>query len=111
MKLTNKGKVSPPLELNYESIRKSYLCLKALDHSIRQRIITAIEDLEENATAKLVAKHLNLEQSVVTKHLAILSRANLIKSKKNDQQKLVFKLDEEMLAKTVKLITNLSASK
>ena len=40
MELTNQGKVSPPLQLNYEDIRKSYFCLKALDHTIRQNIIT-----------------------------------------------------------------------
>ena len=111
MKLTNQEKVSLPIELNYDNLRKSYFCLKALDHSLRQNIITAIVDLEEKATAKLIANHLKLAQSVVTKHLAILFRANLVLGHKNENQKLVFQLDEKMLAKTIKLITTLSAHK
>lgn len=108
MELTNQGKVSPPLQLNYEHIRKSYFCLKALDHVIRQNIITAIEDLEDNATAKLIAKALKLEQSVITKHLNILSRANLVYSQKKKAHQLIYYLDEATLAKAIKLASVLS---
>ncbi len=106
--MTNQGKVSPPLHLNYGDIRKSYFCLKALDHTIRQNIITAIEDLEENATAKLVAQALKLEQSVVSKHLNILSRANLVTSKKNEAHQVIYSLDEKTIAKAIKLASVLT---
>ena len=111
MELINRGKVSPPLQLNYEDIRKSYFCLKALDHIIRQNIITAIEDLEDNATAKLVGQALKLEQSVVTKHLNILSRANLVYSQKNEHNQLIYFLDETTLAKAIKLASVLTNHK
>ncbi|GEM_PF-6352280 len=109
--MTNEGRVSPPLYLNYGDIRKSYFCLKALDHTIRQNIITAIEDLEENATAKLVAQALKLEQSVVTKHLNILSRAKLVAGKKNKANQVIYSLDEKMIGKAIKLASVLSVDK
>lgn len=111
MELTNQGKVSPPLQLNYEDIRKSYFCLKALDHAIRQNIITAIEDLEDNATAKLIAQALKLEQSIITKHLNILYRANLIYNQKNEAKQLIYYLDETTLARAIKLASVLSPRK
>ncbi|MFK7980843.1 MAG: winged helix-turn-helix domain-containing protein [Saprospiraceae bacterium] len=111
MELTNQGKVSPPLQLNYEDIRTSYFCLKALDHTIRQNIITAIEDLEDNATAKLIAQALKLEQSVTTKHLNILSRAKLVYSQKNESQQMIYYLDETTLARAIKLASVLSPRK
>ena len=111
MELTNQGKVSPPLQLNYEDIRKSYFCLKALDHTIRQNIITAIEDLENNATAKLIAQALKLEQSVITKHLNILSRANLVYHQKNEANQLAYYLDESTLARAIKLASVLTIRK
>jgi len=108
MELTNQGKVSPPLRLNYEDIRKSYFCLKALDHTLRQNIITVIEDLENKATAKLIAQAMKLEQAVITKHLNILSRADLVYCQKNEVQKMVYYLDEKTLAKAIKLASVLT---
>jgi len=111
MELTNQGKVSPPLQLNYEDLRTSYFCLKALDHNLRQNIITAIDDLEDKATAKLIAQALKLEQSVVTKHLNILSRAKLVFSQKKETNKLIYCLDEKTIAKAIKLASVLNTHK
>ena len=108
MELTNQGKVAVPIQLNYEDLRKSFFCLKALDHTLRQNIITAIEDLEDNATAKLVAQKMKLEKAVITKHLNILSRAKLVFSQKNSAKELVYYLDERTLAKAIKLASVLS---
>ena len=108
MELTNQGKLSSALQLNYEDLRKSYFCLKALDHTLRQNIITTLEELEDKATAKLIAQTMKLERAIITKHLNILFRANLVYTKKNEANQMVFYLNERTLAKAIKLASVLS---
>jgi len=62
-------------------IRKSALVFRALNHPLRQKILTLlIEKRQLNVTE--LYESLLLEQSVASQHLAILRRTGFVKTKK-----------------------------
>jgi DNA-binding transcriptional ArsR family regulator len=72
--LKNGGK---NVQLDYADMRKAFLLLKAISHKLCQRIIHLLQDSETLAVTDIYIK-LRLEQSVVSQHLAILRRAEVV---------------------------------
>lgn len=62
-------------------IRKSNLVFRALNHSLRQKILAMLAEKKQLTVTELY-EALFLEQSVVSQHLAILRRAGFVKTKK-----------------------------
>ncbi|MFN9111090.1 MAG: ArsR/SmtB family transcription factor [Bacteroidota bacterium] len=77
-------------------VRKSTLVFRALNHPLRQKILSLL--LEKNKmTVTELYELLFLEQSVVSQHLAILRRTGFVKTKK--QGKFVwYMLQEDRLS-------------
>jgi len=63
---------------------------RALDHLLRQRILELLEGQEEGLTVTDIYIRLRLEQSVASQHLAILRRANLVRTKRQGKFILYF---------------------
>jgi len=64
-------------EINYYNIMKSSMVLRALNHKLREQIITIIQENKRLTVTQLYVK-MRLEQSVISQHLAILRRAGIV---------------------------------
>ncbi len=70
------------INLDYRILRKAVLNVRAIDHDIRKKIIGML--LEKGAmTVTEIHNALNIEQSVVSQHLAVLRRAGLVQTDRN----------------------------
>ena len=69
--------VSVALKINIQNLKKAALVLRALNHKLRQQILTLI-DSEKKITVTEIYVKLRLEQSVASQHLAILRRAGIV---------------------------------
>jgi DNA-binding transcriptional ArsR family regulator len=65
------------LKINYHNLKKGALVLRALNHKLRQQILTLIET-EQKITVTEIYVRMRLEQSVASQHLAILRKAGIV---------------------------------
>ncbi len=65
------------LKINYHNLKKAALVLRALNHKLRQQILSLIET-EKKITVTEIYVRMRLEQSVASQHLAILRRAGIV---------------------------------
>ncbi len=70
------------LKVNYHNLKKAALVLRALNHKLRQQILTLIE-AEDKITVTEIYIRLRLEQSVASQHLAILRRAGIVSTQRD----------------------------
>lgn len=68
-------------EFEIKNIKKAIITLKALDHKFRKDILKLIDSKNE-ITVTEIYKKLQMEQSVVSQHLALLRALNIVKTKK-----------------------------
>ncbi len=66
-----------PLQIDYYNIKKASLILRALNHKLRQQIISIIAEQKKVTVTEIYIK-LRLEQSVVSQHLAILRKSGIV---------------------------------
>lgn len=103
--LTNKG--SENIQLDYAELRKAVIVLRAVNHKLRQQIITMLEENVEMAVTDIYVA-LRLEQSVASQHLAILRRAGVVDT--NRQGKFIYyTLNHERLSQIGRLVEELVA--
>ncbi len=65
------------LKVNYHNLKKAALVLRALNHKLRQQMLTLIET-EKKITVTEIYVRMRLEQSVASQHLAILRKAGIV---------------------------------
>jgi DNA-binding transcriptional ArsR family regulator len=82
-----------PLQINYLSIKKAALVLRALNHKLRQQMIKLLEEHQRMTVTDLYVQ-LRLEQSVASQHLAILRRAGIVKAER-DGKFIYYRINEE----------------
>jgi DNA-binding transcriptional ArsR family regulator len=70
------------LKINYHNLKKAALVLRALNHKLRQQILSLIET-EKKITVTEIYVRLRLEQSVASQHLAILRRAGIVATQRD----------------------------
>jgi len=104
MKLTNQGKVTPPIEIDYDNVKICIVRLEALNHPTRRRILVAIDQLDENATASNITHAISLDEKVVSKHLNILVRGKMVERQKTVSQKIIFRINHETIEKASRFI-------
>lgn len=62
---------------DYHTIKKAATVLRALNHKLRQQLLTHIHNQKRITVTEIYTKLL-LEQSVASQHLAILRRAGIV---------------------------------
>ena len=67
------------ITINFDTLRRSVLVLRAINHHLRQEMINLLEQEGRMTVTELYIK-LRLEQSVASQHLAILRRAGILKT-------------------------------
>ena len=93
------------IELDYFSLRKSVLTLRAVNHKIRQIIIDLLDEYEEMTVTEVYIK-LRCEQSVASQHLAILRRSGVVVTERRGKF-IIYSLNYETLDKINRLVNNL----
>jgi DNA-binding transcriptional ArsR family regulator len=81
--------------LNYLDVKKAAAILRAINHKLRQSIIRLLEE-KENLTVTEIYVKLRVEQSVASQHLAILRRAEFVKTTREGKN-IHYKLNHERL--------------
>ncbi len=77
----NDKATSESLKLDFLRLKKSAMILRALNHKLRQQLVRLIDE-HQKITVTEIYVSLRLEQSVVSQHLAILRRANIVITKR-----------------------------
>lgn len=65
--------------INYLDVKKAAAILRAINHKLRQSIIKLLEEKSGLTVTEIYVK-LRVEQSVASQHLAILRRAEFVKT-------------------------------
>ncbi len=97
--ITNTSKV------NYLDIKKTASIIRAINHKLRQSIVKLLEESETLTVTEIYVK-LRIEQSVASQHLAILRRANFLKTDRKGK-KIYYSLNHEYLDHVNKFISDL----
>lgn len=75
-------KTNDQISINFDTLRRSVLTLRAINHQLRQEIIALLDKDGRMTVTELYIK-LRLEQSVASQHLAILRRAGILKTERD----------------------------
>jgi ArsR family transcriptional regulator, virulence genes transcriptional regulator len=70
---------SAAVKVDFLTLKKAAMILRAMNHKLRQQIIKLIDDNKRITVTEIYVK-LRLEQSVASQHLAILRRAGIVKT-------------------------------
>lgn len=73
--------IEKSLNLDFHSLKKAALVLRALNHKLRQQILALINNREKITVTEIYVR-LRLEQSVASQHLAILRKAGIVVTKR-----------------------------
>lgn len=95
--------------LEYSSLRKAVLTVRALDHEIRKEIIKIL-DKTKSITVTDLYTNLGVEQSVASQHLAVLRRSGIVKTGKTGKY-VNYSINEDRLQEINELIKNLATFK
>lgn len=92
-------------KVNYLDIKKTASIIRAVNHKLRQSVIKLLEENTQLTVTEIYVK-LRIEQSVASQHLAILRRANFLKTERKGK-KIFYSLNNEYLDHVNKFIANL----
>ena len=93
------------LKINYHNLKKAALVLRALNHKLRQQILTLIET-EKKITVTEIYVRMRLEQSVASQHLAILRRAGIV-STQRDGKFIYYTVNYKRIDEITKMVNDL----
>ncbi|MEM8582816.1 MAG: metalloregulator ArsR/SmtB family transcription factor [Bacteroidota bacterium] len=94
------------IELDYTDLRKAVLVLRAINHELRQQIISLLEEHERLTVTEIYIK-LRLEQSVASQHLAILRKAGIVEPDRQGKF-IYYSLARNRMGQIAQLVENLS---
>lgn len=63
--------------IDLQKVKKASMILRAINHKLRQEIMSVIDENGSSIVTDIYKK-LDIEQSVVSQHLGILRRANIV---------------------------------
>ena len=95
------------LKINYHNLKKAALVLRALNHKLRQQILTLVET-EKKITVTEIYVRMRLEQSVASQHLAILRRAGIV-STQRDGKFIFYTVNYKRIDEITSLVEDLVA--
>ena len=91
----SENEISQNSKVNYLDIKKTASIIRAVNHKLRQSIIKLLEEDKKLTVTEIYVK-LRIEQSVASQHLAILRRANFLKTERQGK-KIFYSLNNEYL--------------
>jgi Predicted transcriptional regulators len=76
------GKI--PVTIDYHQIKKAALILRALNHSLRYKMLELIDE-RKSIPVTQIYKKMRIEQSVASQHLGILRRAGMVVAERKER--------------------------
>ena len=92
--------------LDYGDLRKAVLVLRAVNHDLRQQIISLLLENQRMTVTDIYIK-LRLEQSVASQHLAILRRASVVTTAREGKY-IYYSINPERLGQISRLVEELA---
>lgn len=105
LSFTQKENPGEMLTLDTLAIKKSALILRAFNHKLRQQILKLIDGQEKVTVTEIYIK-LRVEQSVASQHLAILRKADFVKTERNGKY-IYYTINTERMKRLNKFTTDL----
>ncbi len=99
--------IQPIEKLNYTNVKKASMIFRALNHKLRQQIISVIEEADKITVTEIYVK-LRLEQSVASQHLAILRRAGLLHTSRSGKF-IYYSVNKKRIAQVMDIVEDLLA--
>ncbi|MBC7851581.1 MAG: helix-turn-helix transcriptional regulator [Chitinophagaceae bacterium] len=93
------------LKVDFVSLKKGAMILRALNHKLRQQIVKLIDE-RKRITVTEIYVHLRLEQSVASQHLAILRRAGIVKTDR-DGKFIYYSISTQRITQIMKCVDDL----
>ncbi len=93
-------------ELDYGDLRKAVLVLRAVNHDLRQGMISLLMESDRMTVTDIYIK-LRLEQSVASQHLAILRRAGVVRTEREGKF-IFYSIDPARLGQISRLVNELA---
>jgi DNA-binding transcriptional ArsR family regulator len=97
------------IKLDYSKLRRAVLTLRAVNHPLRREMILFIEEKKKLTVTEIYVK-LRLEQSVASQHLAILRRADIVKTEREGKF-IYYMLNKKRIAEITGLVDFLAQKK
>ena len=94
------------IRLDYGNLRRAVLTLRALNHPLRKKMVTMIE-AKQKMTVTEIYNILNIEQSVVSQHLAILRRADIVTTTR-DGKFIFYGVNKKRIAEITAMVEELA---
>jgi len=88
------------------TLKKSKAIIKAMDHTVRLSILKFIQT-SGRASVTQIYFGLRLEQSVASQHLAILRKANIVKTEREGKN-IYYSIDEEGVTRILSTLAGLN---
>ena len=98
--------VEPAGQLDYGDLRKAVLVLRAVNHDLRQQMISLLLEHGRLTVTDIYIK-LRLEQSVASQHLAILRRASVVSTQREGKY-IYYSINPERLGQISRLVDELA---
>lgn len=92
---------------DYSLLRKGLLVLRTVNHPARHKIIDLLERNRKLIVTDL-QKHLNLEQSIVSQHLAMLRKAGLLQTERSGKF-IFYSINRQRLLDVKKMVEQINA--
>lgn len=73
-----------PVEIDNLKNKKALYLLRAINHPLRLKILKLIDDNKQMTVTRIYTE-LNMQQAVVSQHLAVLRRAGFLSTKKESK--------------------------
>jgi DNA-binding transcriptional ArsR family regulator len=94
------------IKLDYNTLRRAVLTLRAINHPLRKEIITLLEEKKKMTVTEIYVK-LRLEQSVASQHLAILRRADVLATER-DGKFIYYQINKKRVEEIAGLVEDLA---
>lgn len=98
---------SASVKVDFLTLKKAAMILRAMNHKLRQQIIKLIDDNKRITVTEIYVK-LRLEQSVASQHLAILRRAGIVKTTR-DGKFIYYTVHVEKVKQIMDFVEDLTA--
>lgn len=104
--LTVKDAQAKEISLNYVTLKRAALTLRAINHPLRKEIFELLNE-KEKMTVTEIHNKLRLEQSVASQHLAILRKAGFLFTER-DGKFIYYRINFQRLAEVAVLVGQLA---
>jgi DNA-binding transcriptional ArsR family regulator len=99
------GTEGNPVKIDFVSLKKASMILRALNHKLRQQIVKLLDD-NKRLTVTEIYIQLRLEQSVASQHLAILRKAGIVTTER-DGKFIYYTVSGDRVAHIMRSVSNL----